>query len=302
MTMSPTDFAATMSTIPTLLPAKVGTIFEPFGFEIFYHLFEVLKTDVHRRFGIASIFNSLIFPKNVFSRVLAINNEFFNINNVTEATLYEFRNTVEVLASIYTTAMFEYFEKQPAPTVYGNCFLSIQMPKKFMTRERMNNYVQLQQKFPSGKCFDTMAMVRTNYLYCDQMNVYTWEFFGKYVYVINTKSIENLLYITNVADDAERDQDSFSTKRPFPFNYILGRRVINVYMTSVPHITAMHEVLHAFIYNNYEKSFADQVANGENWSPKQRAIYNTRRVNLSSASAGGFVPVDERTFAAQMQQ
>lgn len=278
---------------------KANTIFENVGFEIFLHLFEILKTDVHRQFGFGSIAYSLLTIQTLYSSVLKENPEFFGIN-ITEDNFTTYRYMVETISSIYTCALYEHFENQPAPITYCNFFLPFSIDKSRLNQESVDMYAKFQQKFPRGRCFDTMAVARTNLINCDLINTYYWEILGKYAYVCNI--VESLLYLDTIVPAAKYAEDVHPLKRPFPFKYLLGRPVINVYILSVPHIVQIHQLLASFVLMNNGKSLVDQIANGEDWSRNQRIHYNTRGINLDIIQSDVFIRVDETPFSVQLQQ
>lgn len=300
--LNPLFFTRYLESNADFTEARQNTIFDQVGFDIFTHLFEILKSDVHRQFGLGSIFHALLPLPVIFRSTVVDNPDFFGFNISSKTEAYGFNNTVETLASIYTIALFEYFDNQPAPITFCNFYSQFIVPKENIKLENMNKYISFQQKFPRGKLFDTMSMARTNLVHCDGMNAYYWEIVGNYAYVCNI--VDDLLYSYGVTIIAQEEEGLHPFKRPFPFNYILGRPVINVYITSVPHIVQIHQVLTSFIQINKEKSLVDQVANGENWSVSQRKQYNIRGINLKIVQdqSNVFLNVDETPFSAQYQQ
>lgn len=295
-TLTPLFFSQILNNL-NLTEEKKNTIFDGVGFDVFLHLFEILKSDVHRQFGIGSIFYALLPLPVTFNQTLVNNPEFFGFRVTTDEEGFAYNTTVETLASIYTTALFEYFENQPAPISFCNFYSPFIVPKAEIKLENINQYVEFQKKFPRGKLFDTLAMARTNLVHCDQMNSYYWEIVGNYAYVCNI--VDHLLYLLDVPALATQAESRHPFKRPFPFNYILGRPVINVYMSRVPHIVKIHKVLTTFIEINKNMSLVDQIANGENWTESQRKEYNGRKINLKVVQSNVFVRVNETPFNEQ---
>lgn len=265
------------------LPSSAGTIFENVENIVLSHLFEILKYDVHRNLGIASIQNSLIpAPLNV-SKIIPDNPALFG------KTSSQIGENIQTITTIFTCALLKYFEGQPSPYIELNCaIVPISITKENLLRTNgVLEYVEIIKRFPRGRFFDTMGTFRTNTFYADSSNFYFWEFAGNYVYVGNTVPAAVIQYDED-GEYLQQNEGEHPAKRPFPLNYILGRPVINVFLADITHPSKLYLALWAFIYIYKEQPAQVQVAAGEFWSTTQVFVYNEFMKNLTIVQSEEF--------------
>lgn len=293
--MHPKEVADKFTGYQELVDAAAGTIFEGLPMEIFSHLFEILKYDVHRIVGIPTLIESLSPPPLRTSELFFHNPEMFG---VFKAVFVEHITTIAVL---FSSAVSQFFQGQPAPVPAAHTYIRpLKISKQEFDVGYMQKYLELVQRYPRGKLFDTAGTFMTNCVSYDHSNTYFWEIVGNYAYVVNTSLPATRLY-TDQNDDLGVAEGVHNAKRPFPLNYILGRPVINVYVANVSFAGRLYQALVAFLNENLNLPLIDQIANGESWSEMHRALYNKRAINLTVVQnqTTTFQPVGQTFYVAK---
>lgn len=247
--------------------------------QIFRHVLQMLRYDVHRQLGFGLMKASLMVTN--FSDLLVQNADpsLFGIKSKSLSATSELIKAYQQVNKVYLFALQKLVAGQFSPIYYANELALFGLsPSGFDLESYQDFYTYL----PTADFVDVGGLFGTNLLKIDDDNCYIWMFHNSYVYVANTCLDDSLpTYGYDFFDFYQPGKESNRyIIRPFPLNYICKRPVINVYLHGIRGAQNVSSALVMFINRNSNKPLIDQIAIGEHWSGSQCTAYNEKKCNL----------------------